>query len=168
MVALLCSYLFDKRTHLNDLYFPANDHTIEWWTDAEVPGPIFGSTKPIWVLTSSTTISAAEEFAYDLQQLQRAILVGETTAGAANFDYRYRVSDHLMFSVPSGYPVNPISGRGWEETGVPPDVEVNADSALDTSYRLALEHVIALGGGGHRCHILHEAAQVMTSLSQRP
>jgi hypothetical protein len=166
MVAFLCSYLLDERTHLNDLYFPADDRTIEWWTDPEVPGPTFGGTKPIFVLTSGTTISAAEEFAYDLQQLRRAILIGDVTAGAANFDYRYRVSEHLMFSVPSGYPINPDSGQGWEGTGVRPDIEVNADAALDTSYRQALQHVIGLGGDGHRRPILDEAEREMTRRSQ--
>lgn len=127
MVAFICSYLFDEPTHLNDLYFPADDRTIEWWTDRTVPGPTYGGTKPVWVLVSAATISAAEEFAYDLQQLQRATLVGEITAGAANFDYRYRVTEHLMFSVPSGYPINPHSGKGWEGTGVRPDIEVGAN-----------------------------------------
>ena len=166
MVAFLCSYLLDERTHLNDLYFPADDRTIEWWTDHEVPGPAFGGTKPVFVLTSGATISAAEEFAYDLQQLRRAILIGDVTAGAANFDYRYRVSEHLMFSVPSGYPINPKSGQGWEGTGVRPDVEVDAAAALDTSYLRALQHVIRLGGDSQRRPILDEAVQEMASRSQ--
>lgn len=97
-------------------------------------GPAFGAMKPVWVLTSGTTISAAQECAYDdLQQLHRATLFGEVTAGAANFDYRYRVTEHLMFSVPSGYPINPQSGQSWEGR-VRPDVEVDADTAFDTSH----------------------------------
>jgi Peptidase family S41/N-terminal domain of Peptidase_S41 in eukaryotic IRBP len=163
MVAFMCSYLVDEPTHLNDLYFPAEDRTIEWWTDPDVPGPTFGSTKPVWVLISSATISAAEEFAYDLQQLQRAVLVGETTAGAANFDYRYRVTEHLMFSVPSGYPINPVSQQNWEGTGVLPDIETTAAAAFDTAYRLALHHVIGLGGDGHRRLILDEAVEGLKS-----
>ncbi len=158
MVALLCSYLFVERTHLNDLHFPGAAETIEYWTDPAVPGPRFGGDKPVWVLTSRKTISAAEEFAYDLQQLGRAIIVGETTAGAANFDFRYRVSDHLMFSVPSGQPVNPVSGRGWEGVGIVPDVPVPAPEAFATAHRLALEHVLTLGAAGHRRIVAAEAA----------
>jgi len=33
--------------------------------------------KPVYVLTSARTFSGAEEFAYDLQQLQRATVVGD-------------------------------------------------------------------------------------------
>lgn len=145
MVSFLCSYLFDERTHLNDLYFPADHETIEWWTDPDVSPPRFGGTKPIWVLISDTTISAAEEMAYDLQQLGRATLVGQTTVGAANFDYRYRVTDHLMFSVPSGHPVNPVSGTHWEGTGVEPDVPAGAHEAFDVAHRAALDHVATHG-----------------------
>jgi C-terminal processing protease CtpA/Prc len=164
MVSFLCSYLLDQRTHLDDLYFPGDDRTIEWWTDPSVPGPIFGGTKPVYLLIGNATISAAEEFAYDLQHQQRAILVGETTAGAGNFDYRYRVSEHLMFSVPSGYPVNPVSGEGWEGTGVAPDIEVDPYEALDVAYMHALEHVITLDGEGHRRHVLEEAIRMLGDL----
>ncbi len=104
------------------LWIDADDKTIEWWTDPSVPGPRFGGTKAVFLLINKITISAAEEFCYDLQQQGRATLIGETTAGAANFDYRYRVSEHLMFSVPSGYPINSVPGQGWEGTGVQPHV----------------------------------------------
>ncbi len=136
MVAFVCSFLVDEPTQLSSLYFPDEDLTIEWWTDPVAPGPIFGGAKPLLVLVGGATISAGEGFAYDLQQLGRATVVGERTAGAANFDYRYRVSDHLMFSVPSGYPVNPISGTNWEGVGVAPDVAIDAGEALDTAKRL--------------------------------
>lgn len=134
MVSFLASYLFDERTKLSGLYFPADDRTIEWWTDPDVPPPCFGGAKPIYVLIGPDTISAAEAFAYDLQQAGRATLIGTPTAGAANFDYRYRVTDHLMFSVPSGYPVNPVSNSNWEGAGVVPDVE--AENALGVAQQL--------------------------------
>ncbi|MBA3272840.1 MAG: hypothetical protein H0T11_03080 [Chthoniobacterales bacterium] len=35
-------------------------------------------------MTSNHTFSAAEEFAYDVQNLKRGTIVGETTAGGAN------------------------------------------------------------------------------------
>ncbi|MEA2001886.1 MAG: S41 family peptidase [Actinomycetota bacterium] len=159
MVSFLCSYLFDERVHLNDLYFPVEDKTTQWWTDPSVPGPTFGGTKPVYVLISKVTFSAAEEFCYDLQQQGRAVLVGETTAGAANFDYRYRVSEQLMFSVPSGYPVNPVSGRGWEGTGVEPDLAVDPDQAFDRAHKLALDHVISHGAEGHRRTVFEEATK---------
>ena len=72
-----------------------------------------------------------------------------------------------MFSVPSGYPINPNSGQNWEGTGVQPDVVVAAPAAFDTSYVHALQHVIGLGGHGYRRSILDEAEQEMTSRSQR-
>ena len=143
------------------------DHTIEWWTDPSVPSPRFGGTKPIFVLTSGDTISAGEGFSYDLQQQQRADLVGEVTALAANFDYRYRVTDHLMFSVPSGHPVNPISGQGWEGKGVQPDIAVHRNEAFDVAYRLALEVVFGLDGAGHRGPVLEEAVQALKHLDLR-
>lgn len=164
MVALVESYLYDERTQLNSIHFPAEKRTVQWWTDPFVPGPRFGGTKPLYVLLSTKSYSAAEGFSYDLQQNGRATLVGEPTAtGVSYFDYRYRVSDHLMFSVPSGYVVNPISGRGWAPQGVQPDIRVPAHEALDTAYALALKHVLGLGAGGWRARIAAEAEVALTS-----
>src|SRR3546814_9176589 len=39
----------------------------------------FGDTKPLYILTSKRTFSAAEALAYDLQALKRATIVGEVT-----------------------------------------------------------------------------------------
>jgi retinol-binding protein 3 len=40
--------------------------TEESWTKADVPGRRYGQAKPVYVLTSDRTFSAAEECAYDL------------------------------------------------------------------------------------------------------
>jgi retinol-binding protein 3 len=38
MVAMACTYLFDKPTHLNDLYDRKEDKTTQYWTLPYVPG----------------------------------------------------------------------------------------------------------------------------------
>jgi hypothetical protein len=84
MVAYVSSYLFDRRTHLNDLWTRRTNATEEFWTRDSVPGPRLGGSKPVYVLTSASTFSGAEEFAYNLKSLKRATLVGETTGGGAH------------------------------------------------------------------------------------
>jgi C-terminal processing protease CtpA/Prc len=78
------SYLFDRRTHLNDLWTRRTGETKEFWTRDSVPGRRFGGEKPIYVLTSARTFSGAEEFTYNLKNLKRATIVGETTGGGAH------------------------------------------------------------------------------------
>jgi C-terminal processing protease CtpA/Prc len=164
MVMLVSGFLFDERTHLVDLYFPAAGTTLQYWSAPFVPGPVFGGSKPVYVLISNSTVSGGEGMSYQLQQSKRATLVGETTRGAANFHYPYRVSAHLMSTIPSGYPVDPVSGGHWEGTGVQPDIPVPADRALDTAYRLALEHVLGLGEQGARRRIAADARQALAEL----
>jgi hypothetical protein len=141
MVALVASYLFDRRTHLNDLWTRHTDSTQEFWTRDSVAGRRFGGDKPVYVLTSAHTFSAAEEFAYDLQSLKRATIVGETTAGGAHPVSEGRLDDHFVLLVPWGKAINPVTGRNWEGVGVAPDVKVPASEALDTVRNLIRERM---------------------------
>ncbi|WP_112230535.1 S41 family peptidase [Lentzea atacamensis] len=160
-VALICSYLFDERVHLNDIYNRPDDTTEQYWTLPHVPGPRFGGEKPIFVLTSNRTFSGAEELSYNLQQNKRATLIGETTRGGAHPGDRYRVGPHLKSSIPNGRAINPISGTNWEAVGVVPHVEVPADEAFDVAYKKALEHVLTLGHDGPRRTIAEAAEAVL-------
>jgi C-terminal processing protease CtpA/Prc len=137
-VALICSYLFDDQVHLNDIYNRPEGTTRQFWTLPHVPGPKFGGQKPIYVLTSKRTFSGAEELSYNLQQNERATLIGETTRGGAHPGDRYRVGPHLKSAVPNGRAINPISGTNWEGVGVVPHIAVPADEAFDVAYKLAL------------------------------
>src|SRR6185437_11313805 len=67
MISYIASYLFDERTHLNDLWERPSGRTVEFWTRDSVAGRRFGGKKPIYVLTSSHTFAGGEEFTYDLQ-----------------------------------------------------------------------------------------------------
>jgi peptidase S41-like protein len=141
MIALLSSYLFDERTHLNSLYWREGDRLEEFWTTQDVGGRKFGQSKPIFVLTSGSTFSGAEEFCYNLQTRKRAVIVGETTRGGAHPGGQWQVHEYFAVWVPAGRAINPITNTNWEGTGVKPDVEVPASDALEAAKRLANEAI---------------------------
>lgn len=142
-VALMSSYLFDQRTHLSTFHEREGDRTEQSWTQDWVPGPRFGGKKPVYVLVSAGSASGAEEFSYNLKNLRRATLVGETTAGAANPGDWRRLHPHFRIFVPTGRATSPITGTNWEATGVEPHVKTSADDALRMAQWLALEPIIA-------------------------
>lgn len=142
-VAFLSSYLFDARTHLNDLFWREGGRTQEFWTDTGVPGKRYGQHKAVYVLTGPRTFSGGEEFSYDLQQLKRATLIGETTGGGANPGRMRLLTPYFAAFIPSGRAINPVTKTSWEGTGVVPDISVPADDALTAAHKLALEKLAA-------------------------
>jgi hypothetical protein len=141
MVAYISSYLFDSRTHLNDLWTRHNGKTDEYWTRDDIPGRRFGGEKPVYVLTSTRTFSGAEEFSYNLKSLKRATIIGETTGGGAHPVMGHAIADHFMLGVPFARAINPITRTNWEGTGVDPDIKVPASDALTTALKLTREGV---------------------------
>jgi C-terminal processing protease CtpA/Prc len=137
-VALLASYLFDKRTHLNDIYSRTDDQTHEMWTRAKLDGPHYGATREIYLLTSRKTFSAGEDFSYALKNLNRATLVGEPTGGGAHPGAPHMLTKHFAVFIPSGRSFSPITHADWEGTGVIPDIAVPADKALATAQKRLL------------------------------
>jgi hypothetical protein len=138
MIALISTYLFSRPTHLNDLWERKDDKTQQYWTLPYVPGKRLDE-KPAYVLTSRRTFSGAEEFSYNVQNLRRATIIGETTGGGAHPVAGHRINDRFSIGVPFARAINPISHTNWEGTGVEPDVKVAATEALSTAQRLAAE-----------------------------
>jgi hypothetical protein len=136
MIQFLCSYFFGERTHLNDFEWRGKPGLEEYWTFDDVPGKRLLDV-PIFVLTSSSTFSAAEEFTYDLRNLERATIVGETTGGGAHPGDTHDVAGLIHVFIPQGRAINPITKTNWEGTGVEPHVKVPAEQALDTARREA-------------------------------
>lgn len=137
-VAFVCSYLLDERTHLNSMYWRSGERSEQSWSLPHVPGARFGGSKPLYVLVGDSSFSAAEELAYDLQQLGRAVVVGEPTRGGAHPCNGWTVHPHLEATIPVGRAINPVSGTNWEGTGVQPDIPCAAADALDRAHALAL------------------------------
>lgn len=169
MVALLCSYLLPAYPpiHLTDVYWRPNDTTRQWWTMAHVPAPRYDQ-KPVYVLTSQETFAAAEEFAYTLQVLKRAVIIGEHTSGGANPGQGYRLSDYAWIFVPTGEPINPITQSNWAQTGVIPDVKVPFELTLLTAHRMALDTLMNSDlEGPQRREVQHSIVLIERELNTR-
>lgn len=142
MVALLCSYLLPAypAIHLSDARWPAEQRTQQNWTVPYVGGPRY-LDRPVYLLIGPETATAAEEFAYTLKQLDRATLIGETTAGKANPGTGQRLSDHFWMFLPTGQVLNPVTGENWEGSGILPDFKVPEELALKTAHYMGLTHL---------------------------
>ncbi len=139
MVALVCSYLFGPEpVHLNDLYWREGNRTDEFWTKKEIAGKRY-LNKDVYVLTSKRTFSGAEEFTYNLKNLKRATIIGETTGGGAHPGGGFRISEHFGMFIPTGRAISPITKTNWEGTGVTPDINVPAEQALLVARIMALK-----------------------------
>ncbi|HEU4853499.1 MAG TPA: S41 family peptidase [Telluria sp.] len=166
MVAHVASYLLgDKKVHLSDIYFRADDETNSFWSDPEVPGPRFGADKPVYVLTSGKTFSAAEDFAYNLQAIKRITVVGEKSGGGAHPIQPFRIDPNLVAVIPVGRSINPITKGDWEGTGVKPDVAVSAEKALAKANALALREVLPkIKNPNERSMLEQKLAELETAL----
>ncbi len=138
LIQTMMAYLLDESMHLNSFYIRDGDSTKQFWSAPYVPGPNMGDVE-LYVLTSSYTFSAAEEFTYNVKNLERGTIVGEVTGGGAHPVTSYVFDDmNIMVRVSFGRAINPYSGTNWEGTGVTPDIEVPSDQALDAAYLDAL------------------------------
>jgi len=146
MVQFLCSYFLENpRKHLNSFTYRDPGKLTQYWTYTYLPGRRLGDVK-LFVLTSENTFSAAEEFAYNLKSLQRAVVVGETTGGGAHDNRFVALTDRFMMSLPFARAVNPVTQDNWEEVGVEPDVTVARDMALRTALALASASLAEIEG----------------------
>ena len=153
-VAFVLSYLLDDGPiHLLD-FVDRNGTTKYRYSTlpaAELPGGTtrFGGSKPLFVLTSKSTVSGGEEMAYDLQALKRAtstIDESETTAGAANpVMCQNAVCNQELgkgwwhVGIPDMRPVNAVTGSNWEGVGVKSDTIVGeGEDAISLGKRMAM------------------------------
>ena len=88
---------------------------------------------PVYVLTSKRTASAGEHLSLILKRTNRATLIGETTMGAGHYGEEVQLTDGFKLFVPYGETVDLKTGKGWEATGVEPDVAVEAKQALNVA-----------------------------------
>lgn len=123
-------YSFQNQTGTSDQI-----HALDYLPAGRLMG------KPLYVLIDQRVGSAAEAFAYDVQQFKLGELVGSKTVGAANTCEDLPVAPEFMLTVSSGRPVHAISHSNWEGVGVSPTVPASPAEVLDVAEALALKRL---------------------------
>jgi hypothetical protein len=142
MVQLIISYFFsDKPVHLNSFYWRRTNSITETWTLPKLPDKLRPDID-LYILTSSLTFSGAEEFAYDLKNLNRATLIGETTGGGANIGAVMNATRRFKVFIPFGRAINPITKTNWEGVGVEPHIKTTSEAAFDIARKLAFKKLM--------------------------
>jgi hypothetical protein len=141
-VAYLMSHFLPagELRHLIDIYDRPTDTTRQVWT---VPTFAQRYDKPVYVLISARTGSAAEDCAYDFQVLKRGTLVGETSIGASNPVSWYSLGHDIAVSIPTARTINFVTKTNWEHVGVKPDVAVPAAQALQAAHVAILRNLVS-------------------------
>lgn len=144
MIATILTYFVasDDRLLFNTFYNREQNRTWEFWTSPYVPGPRY-TGKPLYVLISNRTGSAAEEFAYDVQTHKLGTVVGAVSAGGANPGGLYRLNENFAAFIANGRAINPVTHTNWEGMGVKPDTLTSAGEAMRAAYTMALRKLLA-------------------------
>jgi hypothetical protein len=142
MVALALSYLTPPQTQFVS-YRDRAGKEAQSWSIPYPPGGRWSTTKPVYVLVNGKTFSAAEEFAFDIKELKRGTIVGETSRGGANPGLITPLDPHHRMFVPNEVAIGAVSGGSWEGVGVTPDVAADPAQALVVAHRLALQGLLA-------------------------
>lgn len=141
MPPYLASYfLGDEKQTLLQFINRDNKEEDKTETTQQLEGKrLFG--KPLYILTSNKTFSAAEAFTYPLKNRKVAITVGEKTGGGANPIVPKIINENFVLGLPTYQPIDPKTATNWERTGILPDIEVTADKAKETAHIKALEKI---------------------------
>jgi len=109
------------------------------WTVPYVQGPRYAG-KPVYILTSQHTHSAAEVLAYDLKNAHVATIIGEHTSGdATSASGEIDLGHGFSTFIANGQIMSPITHANYIRTGVQPDVTTEPVNALERAYVLALK-----------------------------
>jgi hypothetical protein len=141
------SYLSEGPPYVTSTIHWRKDNRTQVFKTTDMGAASYGVKKPVFVLTSRRTFSAAEGLAYEIQIFKRGVIVGETTRGGANpFSGGGTTSLGHGFSarVPMGHVVSAITGTNWEGEGVKPDIIAPAEQALAKAWSLAAARLMEM------------------------
>jgi len=137
MGRFLAGYFFnpgDERYYLHG-YHKDRTKDIQEWTYPFVPGKRMADSK-LYILVNKRTASATEGFAFAMQKMHRATVIGDTTAGAGIAGSMIPLKENLVVFLPVKMVAAPDSDQGWEGIGVLPDVPVKGEDARTEAERI--------------------------------
>jgi len=126
----LLSYFLKDSTPVSVHRFRKDNAVVKSYTVKDKLINKIPETTPVYILVSSRTSSAAEIFAYTLQQYKRAIVIGEQTKGEGNPGKLFVINDSMYIMIPTAEAINAVSGKSIESTGVIPDIKTERSKAM--------------------------------------
>ena len=142
LATLMLSYFFEKPTVINRYFYRWTGKSSHYMTHKKVEGRRLVG-KPLYVLTSRHTASAAEIFANTVKTFELGTLVGEKTFGIANVADFAALENGFSLLFTHGEDKNPITGTNWQGTGITPDVACGLDEAPARAHQLAWSRISA-------------------------
>jgi len=141
MVMFLASYFIDSHepvvvkisySTIENVYYSS---TIQ----AYVPGKKF-TDRPVYILTSAATASAAEAFITIMTHFRQDVtLVGQKTRGAENPVAHLAVGEGFVLRLPCWRQIYSLISTKWEGIGITPHFVTAADHALRKAHYDALK-----------------------------
>ncbi|MCQ4163580.1 S41 family peptidase [Tahibacter harae] len=135
-VAQLQGYLFARPAFVSMDFLARGQVVGENRIASDRPGWHLPEPAPMAVLISAQTFSGGEALAYDLKAYGRAVLLGETSGGAANPTRLLELPQGFALSVPYLSPRHRLTGGNWEGRGVTPDIACAAQQCLEQALAL--------------------------------
>jgi hypothetical protein len=127
-VQYLVSHFMEPNRPLMTFHMAGNQ-TDRTSTLATLPaGRMIG--KPLYVLTSGRSASAAEEFTGHIAGFRLGELIGATTAGAGFRNQFFPLPGGYLISISVGRAVLASTGKDWEGVGIAPTTAVDPEKAL--------------------------------------
>ncbi|HYH08212.1 MAG TPA: S41 family peptidase [Thermoanaerobaculia bacterium] len=142
MVLFLATYFFERQTALGNTIRRAQGTSTQDRTLPYVPGPRL-TKQELFILTGKETFSAAEAFAFLLQQVKRATIVGAVTKGGANAGRFTDVPPNFRVFISNAHATSAATGKTWDKVGITPDIAVPEAEALTAAHREALRRLRA-------------------------
>lgn len=152
------SYFFEEEGKL--LFERAmRDTTYGYFTQA-VSGRRMPN-KPLFLLTSNATGSAAENLTFTLKHHNRAKTIGEATSGAAHSATPLALTNGFTAIVAIGRLKHPLNDIDFEGIGVQPDIEVEQTKALKVAHIAALKALLETDAKPYQLQEWKEALQIL-------
>jgi carboxyl-terminal processing protease len=145
--AVIASRFADRRRHVLSAYAvgeaPSTARPL-----VIGPGGPRQFTRPVYVLTSNSTVSAGETLTLMLRGFPHVKQVGEATRGCLSSLLNKGMPNAFHITLSNEFWVAP-DGEIFEGTGIPPDIEVPvfSEAELDTSYLRAVRRTLDLATG---------------------
>ena len=130
---VLESFFFDGQTSLLEF----RSRTGETRLESTVPWLLEKRYRnPLYLLINKGTASAAEAYAFALQNQDRCIIVGEPSSGGAYMNTYFPVNSEFVVAISTAAPFLPGTDISWQGLGVIPDHEVEESEALQRAIEL--------------------------------